>query len=71
MSAAPCHEKTCALRAPTASLVRIKNIRTKDAVLINGKDGLGFYTRSPISHGWLYHPCEIDDPRGQRPSAQN
>jgi hypothetical protein len=24
-----------------------------------------FYPRSPIAHGWLFHPCAIDDPRGR------
>jgi len=25
----------------------------------------GFYTRSSLSHGCVFHPCESDDPRGR------
>ena len=49
-----CHEKTCALRAPTSFPVRIKSIRTGNEVLINDKNDFGFYSRSPIAYGWLF-----------------
>jgi hypothetical protein len=39
----PSHFTACALRAPTAFLVRINTIRTKNAVMFKGKDGLGLY----------------------------
>jgi hypothetical protein len=58
-------EQACALRAPTAISVRIKSIRTEIAVTGKSEDNASFYTRSSIAHGWLFHPCAIDDPRGQ------
>jgi len=57
--------KTCARRAPTAFSARINGIRAENAVLVNSRNLVGFYPRSSISHGWLFHPCEIDDPRGR------
>jgi hypothetical protein len=39
----PCPEKTCALRAPTVSLVRIEKIRTNNTVLIKNNNGLGLF----------------------------
>jgi hypothetical protein len=55
----------CALCAPTAFSVRIKVIRTENAVTVNSRKGLGFYPRSSIARGCAFHPCAIDDPRGR------
>jgi hypothetical protein len=60
-----CDERSCALRAPTLFSVRIKTIRTENKVMVKSKDNTGFYTRSSIVRGWLYHPRTIDDPRGR------
>jgi hypothetical protein len=36
------HERTCALRAPTAFLARIKDIRARNAVSVNNRESMGF-----------------------------
>jgi hypothetical protein len=51
-------------------LVRIKAIRTKNMVMDKNKNSAGFYPRSLIAHGWVFHPCAINDPRGRFSSAQ-
>jgi len=65
-----CRKWTCALRAPTASSARIKGIRTENAVLINSENGVGFYTRSPIAHGWLFIRAQSVIRADGPPSAQ-
>jgi|ERR1019366_6801727 hypothetical protein len=42
-----------------------KRIRAENTVMVNTKRGVGAYTRSPIARGCAFHPCAIDDPRGQ------
>jgi hypothetical protein len=42
---------SCALRAPTAFSARINGIRAVNTVLVNSKDGIGFYARSSIAYG--------------------
>ncbi len=65
LSPVSCHQRTCALRAPTAFSARINGIRAENAVTVNSRDLVGFYPRSSIVHGWLLHPRTIDDPRGR------
>jgi hypothetical protein len=42
-----------------------KRIRTENPVMMKNKDSLGFNTRSLIAHGYAFHPCAINDPRGR------
>jgi len=42
-----------------------KRIRAENTVMVKSNEGFGFHPRSSIARGWLYHPCAIDDPRGQ------
>jgi hypothetical protein len=61
-----CHERICALRAPTAFLVRIKTIRTKNAVMIKSNDGLRLFLYKIADCVRMgFHPCAIGDPRGR------
>jgi hypothetical protein len=61
-----CHQRTCALRAPTAFLVRIKTIRTKNAVMVKSNDGLALFLYKIADCVRIaFHPCAIDDPRGR------
>ena len=56
--------KTCALRAPTMFLVRIKNIRTKNTVMDKSNSGLGL-SKNVDRVRMAFHPRAIDDPRGR------
>jgi hypothetical protein len=42
-----------------------KRIRTENTVMINSKQGVGLFTRSPIARGCAFHPYAIGDPRGR------
>jgi hypothetical protein len=55
---------TCALRAPTTFSVRIKTIRTENAVMDKSNSGLGLllYTIADYVRTG-FRPCAIDDPR--------
>jgi hypothetical protein len=58
--------KTCALRAPTVFLVRMKSASVQETRLwLTPNAARRFYTRSSIAHGCAFHPCAIDDPRGR------
>src|ERR1019366_6842055 len=56
---------TCALHAPTASSVRIRSIRAEDAVGANNTDGSVFLYEIVDCARMAFHPCTIDDSRGQ------
>jgi len=48
-----CHERTCALRAPTMFLVRINTIRTKNMVMDKSKVGVGLlYKIASLQRGY-------------------
>jgi hypothetical protein len=58
--------KTCALRAPTVFLVRIKTIRTKNTVMDKSNNGLGlFLYKIADCVRTAFRPCAIGDPRGR------
>jgi hypothetical protein len=64
LNAAACDERTCTLRAPTAFSVRIKSIRTENAVLVKSKDGYGLLLSKVADCARMnFHPCAIGDPR--------
>jgi hypothetical protein len=54
-----------AARAKRAFFTDKKGVIKDDTVSAKSKNNTGFYTRSSIVRGWLYHPRTIDDPRGR------
>jgi hypothetical protein len=56
----------CALRAPTMFSIRMKSASVwKTRLWLTPNRALGFYPRSPIARGYVFHPRTIGDPRGR------
>src|SRR5450759_3084766 len=66
-----CHQRICALRAPTVFCVRIKTIRTQNTVMDKSKDSAGVLYKIADCVRTAFRPCAIGDPRGRFSSAQN